>query len=151
VRTVVPFDLQGRQAFLRSPHMIGHDGDGVVEPHDLPHTVHGLGRRVVQALHPTAEDGRLRKRRDLYAGRANVDAIDGRSVHLRRRVQTLGRRADGLEILRSLQRYGFWDRHAGGLGGKYAICDVSSRRRVKHLSALRTAGHRIDIPALCRR
>ena len=57
VRTVVPFDHQGRQSFLRSPHMVGHDSDGVVEPHDLTHTFDGLGRRIVDAFHATAEDG----------------------------------------------------------------------------------------------
>ena len=151
MRTVVPFDHQGRQPFLRSPHMVGHDGDGVVEPHDLTHALDGLGRRIIHALHATAEDGRLRKGRDLHARRPNVDAIDGRSVDLRRRIQTLGRSADELEILRSLERHVFGDRHAGGVGGKFAIFDASSRRRVKHFTALRAAGRRIDIPALCRR
>ena len=37
VRPVVPFDLQRRQPFLRRPHMVGDDSDGVVEPHDLTH------------------------------------------------------------------------------------------------------------------
>ena len=151
VRTVVPFDHQRRQPFLRGPHMIGHDGDGVVEPHDLTHALDGLGRRIVHALHATAEDRRLRKGRDLHAWRPNVDAIDGRSVDLRRRVETLGRGADELEILRPLERHAFGDRHAGGIGGKFAIFDASSRRRVKHFAALRAAGRRIDIPALCRR
>ena len=57
VRTVVPFDHQGRQPFLRSPHMVGDDGDGVVEPHDLTHALDRLGRRVIHALQATAEDG----------------------------------------------------------------------------------------------
>ena len=91
VRTVVPFDHQRCQPFFRSPHMVGDDGDRVVEPHDLAHALDGFGRRVIHALHAAAEDGRLRKRRDLHARRPNVDAIDGRSVDLRRRVQTLGR------------------------------------------------------------
>src|ERR1700737_3914003 len=40
-------------------------------------------------------------------GRANIDAIDSRSVNLGRRVQTLGRGADEPEILRSLERHAF--------------------------------------------
>ena len=151
VWTVVPFDHQRRQPFLRSPHMIGHHGDGIVEPHDLAHALDCLCRRIVHALHPTAEDRRLCKGCDLHARRPNVDAVDGRAVDLRRRVQTLGRRADELEILRSLKCHVFWDRHAGGVGGKLAIFEASPRRRVKHLAALRAAGRRIDIPALCRR
>ena len=69
VRTVVPFDHQRRQPFLRGPHMVGHDGDGIVEPHDLTHALDGLGLRIVHALHATAEDRRLRERRDLDARR----------------------------------------------------------------------------------
>ena len=91
VRPVVPFDRQRCQPFFRSAHVVGHDGDGVVEPHDLTHALDGFGRRIVHALDTAAEDGRLRERRDLHAGRPNVDAIDRRSVDLRRRVQTLRR------------------------------------------------------------
>jgi hypothetical protein len=50
VRPVVPFDHQGRQPFLRSPHMVGHDSDGVLEPHDLTHALDGLGGRIRAAL-----------------------------------------------------------------------------------------------------
>src|SRR6266403_36725 len=80
VRTGVPFDHQGRQPLLRSPHMVGHDGDSVVKPHDLAHALDGLGRRIVQVRHTAAEDWRLYKGRDLYARGPNVDAVDGRSV-----------------------------------------------------------------------
>ena len=131
--------------------MVGHDGDGVVEPHDLTHALDGLGRRIIHALHAAAEDRRLRQRRDLHARRPNIDAVDGRAVDLRRRVQPLGRRADQLEILRSLERHVFGDGHAGGIGGEFAIFDASSGRRVKHFAALRATGRRIDVPALCRR
>ena len=74
VRTVVPFDLERRQPLLRRPHMVGHDRDGVVEPHDLAHALDGLGGCVIDALRTTAKHGRLRERRDLDAGRPNVDA-----------------------------------------------------------------------------
>jgi hypothetical protein len=57
VRPVVPFDHQGRQPFLRSPHMIGHDGDGVVEPYNLTHALDALGRGVVDALQSAAKTG----------------------------------------------------------------------------------------------
>src|SRR5260370_35888550 len=98
--TVVPLDLQRREPFLRGSHMVGHDGDGVVEPHDLTHALDGLGRRIVDALHAAAEDRRLRKGLDLHARRPNVDYIVGLSVHLRRRAGTLGRLADELDYLR---------------------------------------------------
>jgi hypothetical protein len=82
VRSAVPFDHQRRQPFLRGPHMVCYDRDGVVEAHDLTHALDGLGLRIIHTLHPTAEDGRLRKSRDLHARRPGVDAIDSRSVDL---------------------------------------------------------------------
>ena len=77
MRSVVPFDDERGQPLLRGPHMIGDDGDGVVEPHDLPHAVDRLGRRIIEVLHAAAEHGRLRERRDLHARRPSVDAEDG--------------------------------------------------------------------------
>ena len=77
MRTVVPFDLERRQALLGRPHMIRHDRNRVVESNDLPHALDGLGGRVVQALQATAEHRRLRQRRNLHTRRAGVDAIAG--------------------------------------------------------------------------
>jgi hypothetical protein len=57
VRPVVPFDHQSRQPFLCRPHMVGDDGDGVIEPYDLTHAIDSLGRAIIHILHPTAEDG----------------------------------------------------------------------------------------------
>ena len=76
VRPVVPFDDQRGQPFLRGPHMVGHDRDGVVEPHDLTHAFNRPGRRIIDALYAAAEHGRLRERRDLDARRPSVDAED---------------------------------------------------------------------------
>ena len=104
MRTVVPFDRQGFEALLRGAHVVGNHGDGIIEPHDLAHALDGLGRGIVDALHAAAEYRRLREGRDLHAGRPDIDAVDGRSIDLRRRVETLGRGADQLEILRSLER-----------------------------------------------
>ncbi len=151
VRPAVPFDHQGREPFLGSPHMVGHDGDGIVEPHDLAHAVNGLGRRIIHALQTSTEHGRLRQRCDLHPRRTNVDAVDGGSVDLRGRVQALRRGADELEILRALEHHAFGDGHARGVGGERAIRDPSSGRGVKHFAALRAAGRRIDVPAARRR
>src|SRR5712691_6859580 len=99
MRTVVPFDLQGRETFLRGTHVIGYDRDGVVEAYDLAHALDGPGRRIIDTLHATAEYGRLRERGDLHVGRPNIDAVDGRAVDLGWRIQTFRPRADELEIL----------------------------------------------------
>jgi hypothetical protein len=103
VRPVVPFDLQRREALRRRSHMVGDDGDGIVETHDLAHALDGLGRRIIHALHAPADHRRLRQGRDLDARRPNVDAVDGGAVDLDRRVQPSGRRADEFEILRFLK------------------------------------------------
>jgi hypothetical protein len=150
VRTVIPFDHQGREPFLGRPHMVGNDRDGVVEPHDLAHAVDGFGRRIINALDPAAKDGRLRKGRDLDPRRPDVDTINGRPVDLGGCVQALGRGADELEIHRLLEHDAFGDRNVSGIGGKFAVFGAASCRRVKHFAALRAAGRRIDIPALCR-
>jgi hypothetical protein len=47
--------------------MVGHDGDGVIEPHDLTHAFDGPRRRIIYALYAAAEDRRLRECGDLYA------------------------------------------------------------------------------------
>ena len=149
--TALPFDHESPEPFLRGAHMVGHHRDGVVEPNDLTHALDGLGRGIVDALHATAENGGLRKRRELHARQPNIDAIDGRSIDLRRGVETLRRRADQLEILRSLEHDVPGHGHEGGVGGKFAVFDRSPRRRVKHFAALCAARRRIDIPPLCRR
>ena len=148
---VVPFDYERRQPLFRRPHVVGHDGDGIVEPHDLTHALDDLGRCIVHALYSAAKHRRLRQGRDLHARRANVDAIDGRSIDLGRRVEPLGRCADQRKILRLLQRHRLRNRHARRIGGKIAVFGASPRRRVKHFALLRVAGRSIDIPALCRR
>ena len=74
MRAVVPFDLERRESLLGRPHVIGDNRDGIVETHDLTHAFHVLRRAVIDAFQATAEDRRLRKRRDLHAGRPNVDA-----------------------------------------------------------------------------
>ena len=150
MRTVVPFDDQGCEALLRSAHMVGNDRDGIIEAHDLTHAFDRPGRRIIHALHATAEHGRLRERRDLHARRPHIDAVHGRAVDLRRRVQPLGRRADELEILRPLQCHLVRDRNPGGVGGKLAIGEASLGWDMKHRPALRAAGCRVDVPSLRR-
>ena len=84
VRAVVPFDLERGQPLLGRPHVIGDNRDGVVEANDLTHAFDVFRRTVVDAFQATAEDRRLRERRDLHARRPSVDAEDGRSIDLRR-------------------------------------------------------------------
>jgi hypothetical protein len=83
--------------------MVSDDGHGVIEPHDLTHALDVLGRSIVHTLHTTAKDRRLRKGGDLNARRPNIDAIDGRSIDLGGRVETLGRDADEFELPRRLR------------------------------------------------
>ena len=150
VRPVIPFDGESRQPFLGRLHVVGHDRDGVVEPYDLTHAPDRHGRFVIHTLHAAAKDWGLRKRRDLHALRPNVDAKDGCSVDLGRRIQTLGPRPDQREIARLLERDVFRDRQEGGVGGEVAIAGASPGLRMKHVAALRMAGSQINIPPPCR-
>src|SRR5215831_20836151 len=108
--------------------MVGDNSDGVVKPHNLTHAFHGFSGRVIDTLYSTTKHGRLRQRRDLHAWRPNVDAIDGRSVDLRRCVEALGRCADELKILWPLERHIFGNGHASSVGGEFAVCATSPRR-----------------------
>ena len=56
VRTVVPLNDQGREAFFRGPHVVGHDGDRIVQLHDLTYALDRFGGRVVDALKPATEN-----------------------------------------------------------------------------------------------
>ena len=99
VRTIVPFDPQCFQAFLRGAHVIGNNRYGIVEPHDLAHALDSFRCGVIDALYAPAEHRRLRQCRDLHAGRARVDPIDCAAVDLARDIEPLGRRADQLELV----------------------------------------------------
>src|SRR5262245_21799313 len=54
--TVVPFDLERCETFLRSSHVISDDRNGVIEPYDLTHALDGLCSRIIQVLHAPAEN-----------------------------------------------------------------------------------------------
>src|SRR5439155_3868381 len=99
----------------------------------------------------TAEDRRLRKRRKLDTRRPDIDAIDGGSVDLRRRIEALRRCADDLEILLWLERHFFRDWHPRRVGSEVAIFQLSPGWWVTHFAALRVTGRRVDVPALGRR
>jgi hypothetical protein len=88
--------------------------------------------------------------RDLRARRPHIDAIDGSSIDLGRRVEPLGWRADQRKILRLFERHAFGNRNASGIRGNLTVFQGPSCRRVEHFTALH-AGGVIDIPALCRR
>jgi hypothetical protein len=48
----VPFsDLERRETFLRSTHMIGDHSDGVIEPHDHTHAFDSPGSGIIYAFH----------------------------------------------------------------------------------------------------
>ncbi len=148
VLTVVPFDLQCRKALLGGAHVIGHDRDRVVEPHDLAHALDGLCRRLIEALHASAGHRRLRERCDLHAGRARVDAIDRSAVDLCGGIEPLGRRADQLELVWRFQRDTSCRWHFRSVVGELAICQLTSGRHMDHLAVLRAAGFCIDAPAI---
>ena len=55
MRPLVPFDHERRQALLGGPHVVCHDGNGVIEPDNLPNALDRLGRGVIDTLYPPAE------------------------------------------------------------------------------------------------
>ena len=151
VRPVVPLNDQGRETLLCRSHVVGHDGNRIVQPHDLAHAFNCLGGRVVDAFQPAAEDGRLRERRDLQPRQFDIDSVDGRSVDLRRRVKTLGRRADELEFFRALERHLLGNGQLRCIAGKRPVSDPALARLVDYFTTLRMTRGRLHLPALCRR
>src|SRR5882762_4555623 len=56
IRSVVPANGECRQPLLRRPHVVGHNGDDIIEPHDLPHARDCLRLLLVDAGHLAAQD-----------------------------------------------------------------------------------------------
>src|SRR6516165_3592921 len=95
--------------------------DGIVEAHDLAHTLDGLRCRIVQALDASAEHRRLRERCDFHAGKPDIDAVNRRSIDFQRRIQPFRRRTYEFELLRLLQFDIFGQRHLRRSPRKLAI------------------------------
>ena len=74
--------------------MFGHDGDRILQLHDLPYAFHGFGLSLVDALQFAAELRTNGNRGDLHARQSNIDAVSRRSIDLAGRIHALGRRAD---------------------------------------------------------
>ncbi len=104
VRSVVPFDVERREPLHRGPHMIADHSDGIVDLDHLPHALDRHRLAVVDAFELAAKDGTCRDGREFHAGDHCVDAELGLAVHLLRRVETLGGRADEGEVLGVLER-----------------------------------------------
>jgi hypothetical protein len=106
VGAFVPADIECRQTAARRPHMVADDGYRVVQSDNLAHAGHRAGAAVVHRRGLAAQHRRGGRRGDQHARHANIDAIDGRAIHLVRLVQALDRRvADALELRRRLERH----------------------------------------------
>ena len=57
VLTFIPDDVERREAFLRRPHVVRDDGDGVVEANDLAHAFYGARFAIIHTRQPAAYDG----------------------------------------------------------------------------------------------
>src|ERR1051325_9369452 len=82
VRPLIPADVQRGEALFGRPHVIGHNGHRVVQPHDLAHARYCLGPGVVDAGELAAEHGAGGERGDFHIGKPHVDAELRRAVHL---------------------------------------------------------------------
>ena len=104
-RSVIPLDDERCESLLRGSHMVGDDGDGIVEADDLARL-----ERPSPSLRQRASRGR-RTHGDCASvaiftpGARVVDAVDSRSIDLRRRIEALHQLADEPKFLRSLERH----------------------------------------------
>src|SRR4030095_7424825 len=76
VRTLVPGDLQRREALFRGPVVIANHSDQVLEDDHLAHTWDRFGCSVVDLVDGTAEHRTGCGRCDLDAFGHHVDAVD---------------------------------------------------------------------------
>ncbi len=104
IRSVVPLNDERPEALLRRPHIVGHDGDCVVEADDLAHSLDRFRLAVVDADHLAADHRTRGDRGDLHPRQPDVDAVHRGAVDLGRRIEPLCGRADQDEVLRVLER-----------------------------------------------
>jgi hypothetical protein len=118
---VIPLDQQGVEACLGGPIRVAHDRDGVLQSQHVADTLKPSGCPIVQASDPAAIDGAHRDGSDLHSGNDDIDAEDGLSVHLPRRVETFDRLTDELPLAGALQRHVCGRRPRSRVSGEFAI------------------------------
>ncbi len=57
IRSVIPLNSSSLESFPGGPHVIGDDGDGLVDVDDLTHAPYGQGRSFVHEFRPSAKHG----------------------------------------------------------------------------------------------
>ncbi|MGF6918952.1 hypothetical protein OKW28_003125 [Paraburkholderia sp. 40] len=122
--------------------------DRVVELDDLAYAGDRLRMRIVDARERAAEHRTVRDRRVNHVGQAHVEAELRGTVDFLRRIETLRRRADQLEVLRVFQRHVLRRGQRGGGLRELTIARAAITGRVDHLTGLRMTTRRIDLPLL---
>ena len=113
VLALVILNLQRATAFHGGPGVVGNHGHAARDLHHLLHAGNGLGLRIVEAGHFTAEDRAALQHRVNHAGTPRIQAKPGSAVYFEGRVQPLGRCPDQVKILRIFHR---------DFGGRPAAC-----------------------------
>ncbi len=148
VGPVVPPDGERRESLLRRPHVVGRHGDHVTQVDDLAHARDGHRLGFVQSRDLAAQDRARGDGGNLHSRQPHVDAELGLAVHLVRRVQPLGGRADQGEVLRILERHLVRHRQFGRFFGQRAIRERTAGRPVGHDAPLGPARRGVDVPRL---
>src|SRR6516165_2393448 len=126
--------------------MIGDHGYGVVQAHDLDHTLNGLRLAVIDAFKLAAKHWAGRKRRHLHTWNPDVDAVLRTSVDLLLSVESLGRCADQPEVFWIFEGDLLWDRQRGRDVDQSTVISPSTGRHMDDLAFLGAAGIRVDAP-----
>ena len=150
VRALGPADVERGEALLSRPHVVGDHRHGVLEADHLAYALDRLRPAVVEARELAAEHRTRGHRRDLQPREAHVDAELSRAVDLGAAVETLGGRADQLEILGILEHDPARHRQRRRLVHKGAVGERAAGRRVDHGTLHGATGTRVHIPSLSR-
>ena len=151
VGSVVPGDVERRQALFGRPHVVADDGDQIVQHHHLAKTRHSLGLAVVDAHDLAAEHRRVGEGGELHTVRQGVDAVLRRAIDLGGRIEAFERPADQAELRGLFQRRIGGRLQAGGAAGQGAIGDAPAAGVVDDLAGFGATARRIDAPAARRR
>ena len=130
VGPLVPLDHERVTAELGRPVGVRDHGNARADWDDVADAGHGLGPAGVEGLRLTAEDRAADDGGDQHSRHRDVDAVDGRAVHLRWVLEPLDPLADELEVLGILELRVGGHRDPRGRVCELAVCEPAARRRM---------------------
>ncbi len=150
IRTVIPLNRSGLEAFLGSPQMVRDYGYCLIDRDDLTHAFDRTRGRLVHRPCLSAAHRGDGNSRHLQSRQPHVDAEFRPAIDLVRRIETLRGSTDQSELLRPLQDHGVGRRYGQRSSDIHQITvGQATRARGMHDGAvLCPTGVAVDSPLL---